>query len=75
MKAPDKTDNRSTIGGPANQKGTPANDFTAKLAAHAGTGCGDAIQHQQGAEYGDVSGVPEKGQTVEPADPATRAAH
>ena len=32
MKTPGKTDNRSTVGGPAHQDGAPANDFTAKLA-------------------------------------------
>ena len=49
MKAPDKTDNRSTVGGPAHQDGPPANEFTAKLAGDTGTGCGHALQYQQGA--------------------------
>ncbi|SDA19582.1 catalase [Nitrosospira sp. Nsp18] len=71
MKAPDKTDNCSTVGGPAHQDGTPANDFTAKLAGAQELAAAMPYNTNKALEYGDVSGVPEKGQTVEPADPAT----
>ncbi|MEO5654407.1 MAG: catalase, partial [Nitrosospira sp.] len=71
MKTPGKTDNRSTVGGPAHQDGAPANDFTAKLAGAQELAAAMPYNTNKALEYGDVSGMPEKGQTVEPADPAT----
>ena len=61
-------DNRSTIGGPGNEKGTPANDFTAKLAATQKLAAAMPYNINKAAEHGDVSAAPEKGQTVEVPD-------
>ncbi len=61
-------DNRSTVGGPANEEGTPANDFTAKLAATQELAAAMPYNVNKALEHGDVSGSPEKGQTVEVSD-------
>ncbi|SEK62665.1 catalase [Nitrosovibrio tenuis] len=65
-----KTDNRSTIGGPSRPEGEPANDFTAKLAAAQDLAAAMAYNANKALEYGEVSGLPEKGQTVEPPNPS-----
>jgi catalase len=62
-------DNRSTIGGPAHQEGTPANEFTAKLAATQELAARMPYNANKAAEHGEVSACPEKGQTMEPPDP------
>ena len=63
-------DNRSTVSGPSRPEGAPANDFTAKLAATQELAAAMPYNVNKALEYGDVS-LPEKGQTVEPPDPAT----
>lgn len=62
-------DNRSTIGSPAGEEGTPANDFTAKLAAAQELAAAMPYNVNKAFEHGDVSASPEKGQTVEVSDP------
>ncbi|MEP6605340.1 MAG: catalase HPII, partial [Nitrosospira sp.] len=62
-------DNRSTIGSPAREEGTPANDFTAKLAAAQELAAAMPYNVNKAFEHGDVSASPEKGQTVEVSDP------
>ena len=62
-------DNRSTIGSPAGEEGTPANNFTAKLAAAQKLAAAMPYNVNKALEHGDVSVSPEKGQTVEVSDP------
>ena len=71
MKTDDEKDrdNRSTIGSPAGEEGTPANDFTAKLAAAQKLAAAMPYNVNKALEHGDVSVSPEKGQTVEVSDP------
>jgi catalase len=64
----ENADNRSTIGGPAEVKGTPANDFTAKLIATQELAADMPYNVNKAVEYGDVSAAPDKGQTVEVSD-------
>lgn len=68
-KEPLNADNRSTIGGPTDMKGTPANDFTAKLAGTQALAAAMPYNTNKVLEHGDVSASPEKGQTVEVPDP------
>lgn len=65
MKEPENADHRSTIGGPADMKGKPGNDFTAKLAATQELAAAMPYNVRKAAEHGDVSAVPEEGQTAE----------
>jgi catalase len=65
-----KTDNRSTIGGPSHPEGEAANQFTAKLAAAQGLAAAMPYNINKALENGEVSSLPEKGQTVEPPDPS-----
>ncbi|MBA2659473.1 MAG: catalase [Nitrosospira sp.] len=71
MKTNDKKgrDNRSTVGSPESEEGTPANDFTAKLAAAQKLAAAMPYNVNKALEHGDVSLSPEKGQTVEVSDP------
>lgn len=71
MKTDDEKDrdNRSTIGSPAGEEGTPANDFTAKLAAAQKLAAAMPYNLNKALEHGDVSVSPGKGQTVEVSDP------
>ncbi len=64
-------DNRSTIGGPAHQKGTPLNDFTAKLAGTQELAAAMPYGVNKAHEYGEAAACPAKGQTIEPSHPAT----
>ncbi len=64
-KEPENADHRSTIGGPADMKGKPGNDFTAKLAATQELAAAMPYNVRKAAEHGDVSAVPEEGQTAE----------
>lgn len=64
-----ENDNRSTIGGPAHEKGPPANDFTAKLDATQELAAGMPYNRNTTLEHEDTSASPEKGQTVEAPDP------
>ena len=68
-KKPINADNRSIIGGATEMKGTPANDFTAKLAATQKLAAAMPYNINKASEHGDVSTAPEKGQTVEVPDP------
>src|SRR5690242_10982704 len=61
-------DNRSTVGGPARTDGTPANKFTAKLAATQELAAGLPYNANKALEHGDIAVCPEKGQTVEVPD-------
>ncbi|MEO6825298.1 MAG: catalase, partial [Nitrosospira sp.] len=63
-----KADNRSTIGAPTDMKGTPANDFTAKLAATQKLAAAMPYNVNKAVEHGDSSAAPDKGQTVEIPD-------
>lgn len=67
-KKPINADNRSIIGGATEMKGTPANDFTAKLAATQKLVAAMPYNINKASEHGDVSTAPEKGQTVEVPD-------
>jgi catalase len=70
MKAADDVDNRSTVGGPSGQEGTPANDFTAKLAGTQELAAAMPYNVNKALEHGEVATCPEKGQAVEPSDPS-----
>jgi catalase len=65
-----KADNRSAIGGPSRSEGEPANEFTAKLAAEQSLAAAMPYNQNKALEHGEISGLPEKGQTVELADPS-----
>lgn len=62
-------DNRSTMGGPARDEGTPANDFTAKLTATQELAAAMPYNTNKMLEHGDVSASPQKGPTAEVPDP------
>ncbi|SFN38066.1 catalase [Nitrosospira briensis] len=70
MKAADDVDNRSTVGGPSRQEGTPANEFTAKLAGTQELAAAMPYNLNKALEHGEIASCPEKGQTIEPSDPA-----
>jgi catalase len=70
MKTANDLDNRSTVGGPSRQEGTPANEFTAKLAEAQKLAAAMPYNVNKALEHGEVSAFPEKGQTVEPSDPS-----
>ena len=59
----------STIGGPTHDKSTPANDFSAKLAATQKLAAAMPYNVNKALEHGDVSVLPDEGQTVEVPDP------
>ena len=65
-----KTDNRSTIGGPSHPEGEATNQFTAKLAAAQDLAAAMPYNINKALEHGEVSSLPEKGQTVEPPNPS-----
>jgi catalase len=69
MEPANETDNRSTVSGPSRQDGTPANEFTEKLAATQELAAAMPYNANKALEYGEVSAAPEKGQAVEPSDP------
>src|SRR5688500_15218461 len=70
MKAPNDVDNCSTVGGPSRQEGTPANDFTAKLAETQKLAAAMPYNLNKALEHGEIATCPEKGQIVEPPDPS-----
>jgi catalase len=59
----------STIGGPSHDKSIPANDFAAKLAATQELAAAMPYNVNKALEHGDVSVLPDEGQTVEVSDP------
>jgi catalase len=69
MEPANETDNRSTVSGPSQPEGTPANEFTAKLAGAQELASAMPYNANKALEYGEVSAAPEKGQAVEPSDP------
>ena len=62
-------DNRSTVGGPSNHEGAPANEFTAKLVATQELAAAMPYNTNKALEHGDISASPEKGQTAEIPNP------
>ena len=71
MEPDNDSDNRSTVSGPSRPEGAPANEFTAKQAATQELTAAMPYNANKALEYGEVSAAPEKGQAVEPPDPAT----
>jgi catalase len=70
MGTTNEKDNRTTIGGPANQEGTPANEYTAKLAATHELASAMPYNANKAGEHGEASANPERGQTAKPSDPS-----
>ena len=69
MEPANESDNRSTVSGPSHPDGTPANEFTAKLASAQELAAAMPYNANKALEYGEVAAAPEKGQAVEPSDP------
>lgn len=69
MGTTNEKDNKSTIGGPADREGTPANKFTAKLAATDELTAAIPYNANKAGEHEEASADPEKGQTAAPFDP------
>ncbi|MCC2681955.1 MAG: Catalase [Nitrosospira multiformis] len=69
MGTANEKDNKSTIGGPANPTGSPANDFTRKLSATDELAAAIPYNANKAGEHGEASTSPEEGQTVAPSDP------
>ena len=68
MGTTNEKDNRSTIGGPANPTGSPANEFTRKLSTTDELAAAMPYNPKAG-EYGGASTSPKEGQTIAPSDP------
>jgi len=66
-----EANNRSTTGGSARPEGAPLNNISAKLAATEEFAAAMPYNANKALEYGEVSVSPEKGQTVEAADPVS----
>src|SRR5687768_10949462 len=68
MGTANEKDNKSTIGGPANPSGSPANDFTRKLSATDQLAAAIPYNANKAGEHGEASTSPDEGQTVTPSD-------